>query len=64
MTRLLILVSGVAGVVIPQVGSWGLPSNVQVAITSVGGALLAIMALLEHPTTKSIATPTTTTKGS
>lgn len=55
MTRLLTLVVGVLGVVLPNVGSWGLPVAVQAVITSVGGGILAALAILEHPTTKTAA---------
>jgi hypothetical protein len=55
MTRLLTLVVGVLGVVLPNVGSWGLPVAVQGIITAVGGSLLAALAVLEHPTTKTAA---------
>jgi hypothetical protein len=56
MTRILIAISGVLGVVLPNVGNWGLPVAAQATITSVGGALLVGLAILEHPTTKQAVT--------
>lgn len=66
LVRVATAISGVVGVVLPNVGAFNLPVATQATITAVGGGLLALLAILEHPTTKAAAgtttTPTTTTK--
>lgn len=52
VVRILTLISGVLGLIIPNVGSWGLSLPVQSIITLIGGALLSTLAFLEHPTMK------------
>lgn len=50
IVKVLTFISGVLGVVLPNVGLFGLPVATQATITAVGGTLLAILAILEHPT--------------
>jgi hypothetical protein len=45
------LASGVLAVVLPNVGSWGLPASTEAVLTAVGGGILAVLGYLEHPTT-------------
>lgn len=52
LAKLATLVAGVLGVVLPQLSTFGLPTSTANVITVVGGALLAALAVLEHPTTK------------
>lgn len=51
MTRVLILISGVLAVILPNIGSFNLPPSVEATITAIGGVLLSVLAYLEHPTT-------------
>lgn len=58
LVRILILVSGVLGVVLPNISQFGLPVATQATISGIGGTLLAVLAYLEHPTTVTRATKT------
>lgn len=61
MARILTLIAGVLSIVLSNINSFGLPDNLRVTFTAVGGVILAILAYLEHPTTQTAAsTPTTT----
>jgi hypothetical protein len=55
VVRILTLVSGVLAIVLPNVHNFGLPTDAQSVITGIGGTLLLVLALLEHPTTKTAA---------
>ena len=51
IARILTLISGVLGIVLPNIAAFHLPVAAQATITSVGGVLLVVLAWLEHPTT-------------
>lgn len=60
IARVATLVGGLVAFILPQVASWGLSATADNLITGFGGVLLAILALLEHPTTKTAASATFT----
>lgn len=49
--RVLSLISGVLAVVLGMVNQFGLPTSVRTIVVGVGGAILVVLAYLEHPTT-------------
>lgn len=55
LKRLLTLISGALAVVLPNIGVFSLPTSTQAIITTIGGAILAILVALEHPTTQTAA---------
>lgn len=61
VAKLATLVAGVLAVVLPQLSTFGLSTSTTNVFTVVGGALLAALAVLEHPTSKTAASNLGTT---
>lgn len=55
VVRWFALVSGVLSIVLANIPSFNLPTNIQGVLTGVGGVFLAILIFLEHPTTQALA---------